>query len=74
MSNIKECILGAVSIMSDKDTEKVWDLILATFILENVEEIPPDESECCALNAFHKGDPEYQPSISKEELLKELNF
>ena len=37
MSNVKERIFGAVTIMSDEDTEKVWNLIQATFLLNNVE-------------------------------------
>lgn len=74
MSDIKERILGAISIMSDKEAAKIWDLILATFALENAEEVQPDESEHSAFRAFLEGEPEYQPSISQEDLLKELNF
>lgn len=74
MSDIKERILGAVSIMSDKEAAKIWDLILATFALENAEEVRPDESERSAFRAFLEGESEYQPSISQEELLKELNL
>ena len=42
MSNVKERIFGAVTIMSDEDAEKVWNLIQATFLLNNVEEVTPD--------------------------------
>lgn len=42
MSNIKERILGAVTVMNDKDVEKVWDLIKSTFALSNAEEVEPD--------------------------------
>ncbi len=31
MSNVKERIVGAVTIMSNEDAEKVWDMIQATF-------------------------------------------
>ena len=41
MSNVKERIFGAVTIMSDEDAEKVWNLIQATFLLNNVEEVTP---------------------------------
>ena len=33
MSNVKERIFGAVTIMSDEDAEKVWNLIQAAFCL-----------------------------------------
>ena len=41
MSNVKERILGAVTIMSEKDAEKVWNLIQSAFALNNVEEVAP---------------------------------
>ena len=66
MSNVKERIFGAVTIMSDEDAEKVWNLIQATFLLNNVEEV--------TLNAYHAGDPDYQPAMSQEEVLKELGL
>ena len=50
MSNVKERIFGAVTIMSDEDAEKVWNLIQATFLLNNVEEVTPDPDEIAALN------------------------
>ena len=45
MSNVKERILGAVTIMSEKDAEKVWNLIQSAFALSNAEEVVPDEEE-----------------------------
>ena len=74
MSNIKERILGAVTVMSEEDTQKVWDLILATFALNNIEEITPNPDEQVAITAYKNGDPDYQPSVSQEALLKELNL
>ena len=68
MSNVKERIFGAVTIMSDEDAEKVWNL------LNNVEEVTPDPDEIAALNAYHSGDPDYQPAMSQEEVLKELGL
>lgn len=73
-SNVKERIFGAVTIMSDEDAEKVWNLIQATFLLNNVEEVTPDPDEIAALNAYHSGDPDYQPAMSQEEVLKELGL
>lgn len=45
MSNVKERIIGAVTIMSEEEAEKVWNLIQASFILSDVEEIEPDPEE-----------------------------
>lgn len=74
MSNVKERIFGAVTIMSDEDAEKVWNLIQAAFLLNNVEEVTPDPEEIAALNAYHSGDPDYQSAMSQEEVLKELGL
>lgn len=74
MSTVKERILGAVTIMSEQDAQKLWELIQGTFILNNAEEVEPDADELAALNAYHSGDPDYQPSITQEELLKDLKL
>ena len=74
MSKIKERIFGAVSIMSDEDAQKVWELILSTFALNNIEADQPDPEEQAALEAYQKGDPDYQPAITQAELLKTLNL
>lgn len=74
MSDIKERIFGAVTVMSEEDAQKVWDLILATFALNNIEEVIPDPDEQSAINAYKNGASDYQPSISQEDLLKELNL
>ncbi|MCD7716845.1 MAG: hypothetical protein LUI39_10405 [Lachnospiraceae bacterium] len=74
MSNVKERILGAVTIMSENDAQKIWELIQATFQLANAETVKADEDELAAFNAFHDGEPEYQPSITQEELIRELGL
>lgn len=74
MSTVKERILGAVTIMSDEDAEKVWNLIRGAFALSNAEKVSPDLDELSALNAYNSGDPEYQPSSSQEDLMKELGI
>ena len=74
MSNIKERIFGAVTVMSEEDAQKVWDLILSTFALDNIEQIVLDLDEQTIMNAYKSGDPDYQPSVSQEDLLKELNL
>lgn len=74
MSNIKERIIGAVTIMNEKDAEKVWDLIQATFILSNAEEVDADTEELKVLNERRNGNPDYQPYASQDEVLKELGL
>lgn len=74
MSNVKERILGAITIMSEKDAEKVWELIQATFILNNAEEVVPEPEELEAIRAYQNGDPEYQPYITQDGLMKELGI
>ena len=70
MSNVKERILGAVTIMS----EKVWNLIQSAFALSNAEEVVPDEEELAAMKAYAAGDPEYEPSLSRDRVMKELGI
>lgn len=74
MSNVKERIIGTVTIMSEEEAEKVWNLIQASFILSDVEEIEPDPEELEALRRYEAGEPDYQPSISAENLKRELGL
>lgn len=43
-------------------------------VLNNVEQIVPDPDEQTAMDAYKNGNPDYQPSVSQENLLKELNL
>ena len=74
MSNIKERIFGAVTVMSEEEAQKVGDLILSTFALDNIEQVVPEPDEQAIMNAYKNGVPDYQPSVSQEDLLKELNL
>lgn len=74
MSNIKERIFGAVTVMSEEDAQKVWELILSTFSLDSIEQVLPDPEEQAAINAYQNGDSDYQPSVSQEDLIRELNL
>ena len=74
MSNIKERIFGAVTVMSEEDAQKVWELILFTFSLDSIEQVLPEPEEQAAINAYQNGDPDYQPSVSQEDLIRELNL
>lgn len=74
MSNIKERIFGAVTVMSEEDAQKVWELILSTFSLDSIEQVLPEPEEQAAINAYQNDDPDYQPSVSQEDLIRELNL
>lgn len=43
-------------------------------VLNNVEQIAPDPDEQAAMDAYKNGNPDYQPSVSQEDLLKKLNL
>lgn len=43
-------------------------------VLNNVEQIVPDPDEQAAMDAYKNGNPDYQPSVSQKDLLKELNL
>ncbi len=74
MSDIKERIVGAVTVMSDENAGKVWDMIQEVFNLVNAEEVDPSEEEATALKAYHNGDPEYQPAGTQAELMQRLGL
>lgn len=40
--------------------------------LTSIEEVTPEADEIVAIEAYKSGDPDYQPSISQEDLIKEL--
>lgn len=42
--------------------------------LTNIEEVTPEADELAAIEAYKSGDPDYQPSISQEDLIKELKI
>ena len=44
------------------------------YILSDVEEVEPDTEELESLRRYEAGDPDYQPSISTEDLKKELGL
>lgn len=71
MSGIKERILGAITVMSEEDAAKVWELIEMQFGFP--EAVPTDE-EIEIIKSFKRGVDEYQPYITHEELKKELNL
>ena len=70
----KECDYMPNITVNNENFKRCWNLIQATFFLNNVEEVTPNPEEIAALNAYHSGDPDYQPAMSQEEVLKELGL
>ena len=66
MTAVKERIIGAVSIMSDKDADIFWHIIQKHFTA-------PDEVDLMMLKEI-ENNPDCHEFISQEELLKELNL
>ncbi len=74
MSIVKERIIGAITIMSNEEAEKIWELICATFALSHADEEIPDDDELEAIKSYKEGNPDYQPTITHAELLSKLNL
>ena len=76
MSNVKERIIGAITVMSEENAEKLWMLIETRFSSnqwDGIEEIEPDETDIrMAEEAKHN--PECQVFLSQQEAYKELNL
>ena len=70
-------IIGAVSIMSDRDADIFWHIIQKHFtapdLFTNIEEVEPDEVDLMMLKEI-ENNPDCHEFISQEELMKELNL
>ena len=77
MTAVKERIIGAVSIMSDKDADIFWHIIQKHFTLPDtfadIEKVEPDETDLIMLKEI-ENNPDCHEFISQEELMKELNM
>ena len=77
MTAVKERIIGAVSIMSDRDADIFWHIIQKHFtapdLFANIEEVEPDEVDLMMLKEI-ENNPYCHEFISQEELMKELNL
>lgn len=76
MSNIKERILGAVTVMSDYDAEIVWKLIVDRFSTpswNDIETEVPDEIDLQMLKEIEEN-PDCHEFISSEEAIKILGL
>lgn len=77
MSNVKERIIGALTVLSEEDAEKIWYFLEQNFSKkswDDIEEIEPEEDEKMIINDYIEGKDEYQPAMTHSELLKELNL
>lgn len=78
MTATKERIIGAVSLMNDKEAEFFWKMIQNRYIIspktwDDIEEVEPDEFDLMLLEEAHNN-PECHEFVSKEEALKELGL
>jgi len=76
MSNVKERIIGAVTIMDEQDAVKVWNIIMTTFRQKewsNIPEEAPDDVDLAMLSEI-KADADCQKFVSSEEAMKLLDL
>jgi len=74
MSEVKSKIVGAVTVMSEKDADILWRIIIEKFSgWSEIEEIEPDETDRAMLDEINK-DAECSTYVSSTELLKELGL
>ena len=71
MSNAKERLFGAITVMNEKDAVKIWRFVRTHFSFPEVE---PTEEEIAVARAYENGDEEYQPYISHDDLKRELGI
>lgn len=78
MTAVKERIMGAVTLMTDKDAELFWDLIQSRYIIQtkswnDISEEVPDEIDKILLKKIDTN-PECHEFISSEAAMKELGL
>lgn len=76
MSNVKERIIGAVTVMSEENAEKIWTIIERNFSAskwDDIEEVEPDEIDLEMISEA-KSDIDCQVFVSQQEVYKELGL
>lgn len=76
MSDIKERILGAISIMNDDDAQMVWELILTHFpkrSWDKIDTVAPDELDNQMIQDIATN-PDCKEFVSADEAMKELGL
>ena len=70
----KERAIGALTVMDESKAKQVWayiQMIYSASVWDSFEEVEPSPEEIAALDAYEKGDPDYQPYISLDEAMRE---
>lgn len=78
MTAVKERIIGAVSLMNDKEAEFFWKLIQNRYIVSpkswsDIDAVEPDETDLMMLHEI-ESNPDCHEFVSQEEALKELGL
>ena len=74
MSEVKNRILGAVTIMSEQDADTLWKIIIENFSgWSGVEEIEPDRTDSAMLEEI-ENNPDCKTYVSSDELMSELGL
>lgn len=69
MTDVKERIIGAVTVMSDSDAENFWEIIKKQFRTSwnDIEEVEPDEIDLQMLEAIEV-DPECHEFMKESDI------
>jgi uncharacterized membrane protein YkgB len=76
MTAVKERILGALTVMSNEDAEKIWIIIKNNFdstLWDDIEEVVPDEWDLKMLKEIDEN-PDCKEFVSEDELYKALDL
>lgn len=75
MSSIKERILGAITVMTDEDAKKVWQLITEQFpsSWDNIETVEPDEWDLEMIKDIENNQ-DCKEFIPSDEAMRELGL
>ena len=76
MSNVKERILGALTVMSEEEAKALWEIILNNFTEKSwtdIDEVKPDNWDMAML-AEIENNSECKEFVSQETALKELGL
>lgn len=76
MSNVKERIIGAVTVMNEEDAMLIWKLITDTFRNKQWADIPVEEPDDIDLNMIEemKNDTDCTEFVSSDEAMKMLGL
>ena len=77
MSEIKERIVGALSIMSDEDAESVWAFIRDGYVVktktwDDIDEDEPDAAELEIIEKYNSDPSAYMSAVLHEDMRKQI--